>query len=354
VCPAGFHFDVIHPGCKPNDDSSCDKGYKWDEEWGRCIPARSAAAAFPFNQLTQNRPTGSTSGSSGGNSNSNNNNNNNYNPGNSRSNPSDPTSGVSNGSADDAWSSFFSTALIFSLPAVVAFALIMNYCYFRRRDEDLSDLDAAGALRSTHVHNLAKFCAYPPYGRSGLIKGPACTGPVFPGVPCCAVAGKLHVGPKLSVLESVAEEGRMDTGSEAESITDPVPDADRTMNDKTIAGCGTEVAVTADSARLQGEGDSSSSPLPPPPSCSELNELSSTTNGKQLDSKSAADTVVTITENPCVSQLSELLPPDSHPDHDHDDEKAAVPVTGTAASHAPENVVEEEAMRAHSPRGQQE
>ena len=280
VCPAGFHFDVIHPGCKPNDDSSCDKGYKWDEEWGRCIPARSAAAAFPFNQLNQNRNSAS---------NSNNNNNNGVNT----RNP-DPTPGVN--STDDS-SSSFSTALILILPNVVAFALIMHYCYFKRREEDVSDLDS-GALRSTHVHNLAKFCAYPPYGRSSLIKGPPCAGPgVFPGVPCCAVAGKLHVGPKLSVLESVAEEGRLDTSSEAgaESTTDPEDKTkDKTIEDEESAA----VAKTAESAGSDGDA---ASPLPPPPSCSELNE-SSSTSGKQLESRSAAE--VTITENPCVSESS--------------------------------------------------
>lgn len=285
VCPAGFHFDVIHPGCKPNDDSSCDKGYKWDEEWGRCIPARSPAAAFPFNQLNQNRNSASS------NSNSNNNNNiavNNRNPG-------DPASGVNN-MDDSASSSSFSTALILILPNVVAFALIMHYCYFRQREEDVSDLDG-GALRSTHVHNLAKFCAYPPYGRSGLIKGPACTGPVFPGVPCCAVAGKLHVGPKLSILESVAEEGRLDSGSEAgaESTTD--------QEDKTKEKGSEASEADAKTSANDADGDDDSTTNPPPPSCSELNEISSG-NGKQLDSKSATE--VTITENPCVS--SECIP----------------------------------------------
>lgn len=289
VCPAGFHFDVIHPGCKPNDDSSCDKGYKWDEDWGRCIPARSSSLAtgpaFPFNQLNNNLNRISA---------------------NNNSRSGDP----SLGSSPDESSSFFSTALLLVVPTVVAFVLLAHYCYFKRRDEDVSDLDA-GALRSTHVHNLAKFCAYPPYGRSALIKGPtSCVGPpgpLFPGVPCCAVAGKLHLGPggKLAILESVAEEGRLDASSEAgdegpadASDSQKEGTSDRPSDEKTGTTTGDPVVVSASPppphpcSPFNHTSSCSSSPLPPPPPPP---PLSPPGTGKQLEQRLAAHVTATTT-----------------------------------------------------------
>lgn len=159
VCPKGFHFDVIHPGCKPNDDSSCDFGYKWDEEWGRCIPSRissSAAAAFPFNQINSRNKNPSDRNSNSG-------------PESSTitttsvfKDPSSPSSSSE--------SSTFSTFLFILVPNLVLFAFLSHYCYFRKRDEDedddTSDLER-GQLRSSMIrptHNL--FCSYP-YHRNG-------------------------------------------------------------------------------------------------------------------------------------------------------------------------------------------
>lgn len=105
VCPAGFHYDVLHPGCKPNDDSSCQYGYKWDEEWGRCIPARSSsAAASHFNLNTRPKHV-------------------------------EPTTTVLQ--EDD--SSPMQTLLIFVLPNLIGLGLIVRYCYFRKRDGDGAD-----------------------------------------------------------------------------------------------------------------------------------------------------------------------------------------------------------------------
>uniref|UniRef100_T1KAX7 EB domain-containing protein n=2 Tax=Tetranychus urticae TaxID=32264 RepID=T1KAX7_TETUR len=38
-CPKGSHWDAIYPGslCKPNNDSACAYGYKWDSEKERCV-----------------------------------------------------------------------------------------------------------------------------------------------------------------------------------------------------------------------------------------------------------------------------------------------------------------------------
>lgn len=148
VCPKGFHFDVIHPGCKPNDDSSCDFGYKWDEEWGRCIPARSAAAAFPFNQINSRNKSPSDKNSNSGNI----------------PESSTITTSVFKDSSSSSESSTFSTVLFIIVPNMVLFALLGHYCYFRKRDDEDEDADTSdlerGQLRSIRpTHNL--FCSYP-------------------------------------------------------------------------------------------------------------------------------------------------------------------------------------------------
>ena len=148
VCPKGFHFDVIHPGCKPNDDSSCDFGYKWDDEWGRCIPSRSTAAAFPFNQINSRSKNPSDRNTNSGTI--------------PESSTITTTSVFKDSSSTE--SSTFSTVLFIIVPNMILFALLSHYCYFRKRgdedeDADTSDLER-GQLRSIRpTHNL--FCSYP-------------------------------------------------------------------------------------------------------------------------------------------------------------------------------------------------
>lgn len=149
VCPKGFHFDVIHPGCKPNDDSSCDFGYKWDEEWGRCIPARSAAAAFPFNQINSR----------------------NKNPSDKNSNTNGipesstiTTTSVFKDPSSSSESSTFTTILFIIVPNIILFSILGHYCYLRKREDEDEDADTSdlerGQLRSIRpTHNL--FCSYP-------------------------------------------------------------------------------------------------------------------------------------------------------------------------------------------------
>lgn len=147
VCPKGFHFDVIHPGCKPNDDSSCDFGYKWDEEWGRCIPARSAAAAFPFNQINSRNKNPSDKNSNG-----------------ITESSTITTTSVFKDSSSESDSSTFSTILFIIVPNIILFALLGHYCYLRKREDEDEDADTSdlerGQLRSIRpTHNL--FCSYP-------------------------------------------------------------------------------------------------------------------------------------------------------------------------------------------------
>ena len=191
TCPSGTHFDPIHPGCKPNDDSSCDSGYKWDQEWGRCIPIRSPGSAFPFNQINRNSATSSKDSNR------------------NRDNSLDPTLKVNSTDSSAEESTTLSTILLLVLPNAVAFVVIIRCCYYRKQEEDAleRDLERAGGPGLMHIrsaHNFPKFCAYPPYGRPTLMHGfvgPCCTGPT----------GKLHAGAKLAVLEAVAEEGKLDS-----------------------------------------------------------------------------------------------------------------------------------------------
>lgn len=212
VCPSGFHFDPIHPGCKINADSSCDRGYRWDEDWGRCIPVRSAASAFPFNSLTGVNILGSRTKSTSL----------------DRSNDHSGSSVHSSkpDSNNDSGSSSVTTALILILPNVIAFALILRYCYYRKREEDSSDLTddlerGNFAIRSAHLHNLTKFCAYPPYTTRTILPGGSikahhgtCLGTTVVGYPgdmaigTCCVANVTATGKVVhgkSTLEAVEE-----------------------------------------------------------------------------------------------------------------------------------------------------
>ena len=214
VCPSGFHFDPIHPGCKINADSSCDRGYRWDEDWGRCIPVRSAASAFPFNSLTGVNILGSRTKSTSL----------------DRSGNTDHSGSSVHSSKPDSngetGSSSVTTALILILPNVIAFALILRYCYYRKREEDSSDLTddlerGNFAIRSAHLHNLTKFCAYPPYTTRTILPGSSikshhgtCLGTTVVGYPgdmaigTCCVANVTATGKVVhgkSTLEAVEE-----------------------------------------------------------------------------------------------------------------------------------------------------
>ncbi|KAI1278815.1 hypothetical protein HDE_14203 [Halotydeus destructor] len=127
ICPKGYHYDVLHPGCKANDDSSCQYGYKWDEEWGRCIPARSSASAAIASHVQNTRNNANVAG------------------GNKHIEP--PTAAL-----DDDPSSSLQTLLILVIPNLVGFGLIVRYCYFRKREDDtddLEDLERGGIIRPT-------------------------------------------------------------------------------------------------------------------------------------------------------------------------------------------------------------
>lgn len=273
VCPSGFHFDAIHPGCKVNADSSCERGYRWDEMWGRCIPNRSPSAVFPsltamHGVRTKSVSTGDHSGSSVNTSKS---------DSNSESNSS------------------IATMLILILPNVIAFALILRYCYYRKREEDSSDLTddlerGSFAIRSAHLHNLTKFCAYPPYTSttrtilpdSGL-KGHhgSClattvvsyTGDMAIGT-CCSIAavttastaGKITHG--KSVLESVEE-----TDEPVGSLNQETPEGENVSHSSvTTAAVHDEKEIHKSSALAAGNDeehksakDDHSSCSPPPP-----------------------------------------------------------------------------------------
>lgn len=199
-CPTGTHWDPIHPGCKPNNDSSCDKGYKWDSEWDRCIPVRAPGSAFPFNQINSNINRNSAT-----------------NKDNRQRESIDSKATVNstdNSTADE--SSPLQTVLILVLPIVATLFLIIHCCYHRKQEEDALERDlerrAGGGPGLTHLrlsHNFPKFCSYPPYGRPTLINS-------FPGPCCVGPTGKLHTA-KLAVLEAVVEEEKQESISLSET-----------------------------------------------------------------------------------------------------------------------------------------
>lgn len=343
VCPNGFHFDPIHPGCKINADSSCDRGYRWDEDWGRCIPVRSAASAFPFNSLTGVNILGSRSKSSPSNSldrsTSSSSSSSSTTGGNSVASSS-PGSGDHSGSSvhtskpdsnGETGSSSVTTALILILPNVIAFALILRYCYYRKREEDSSDLTddlerGNFAIRSAHLHNLTKFCAYPPYTTRTILPGGSikshphgtCLGTTVVGYggpgdlalgTCCAVANVTATGKVVhgkSTLEAVEETdepvGSLNQdspdGEVANSTSKDGDDGDVTaFHEATIHG----KAVTADG----DEGKDKSSPLPGE---SKL-QLEEQTSKKRDDSTIHPDDVTFSSPNRPVNILSDC---DSH------------------------------------------
>lgn len=150
ICPKGFHFDVIHPGCKPNDDSSCDFGYKWDEEWGRCIPASrsGSGAAAPFNQISSSTNTNNNNNGKSGSSGSNKNH---IHPTGTTSSGSDNTSSTSSNS-----SSSFSvkTALFLIIPNIIGFALVFHYCYQKKDGSDDESNDGLEDVTVADQHFL--------------------------------------------------------------------------------------------------------------------------------------------------------------------------------------------------------
>lgn len=126
-CPKGSHWDAIYPGslCKPNNDSACAYGYRWDTDKERCVLKIYKDddgedldglddVGLTGNDLRPNRGRGGNSGSSG-----------------------------------DGGSLSMVTIVVIVLANIFVIFVLLRYWYIRKREDSEEDLTERGHIRPT-------------------------------------------------------------------------------------------------------------------------------------------------------------------------------------------------------------